>query len=192
MAFDTAIHDALLIIWWGFMIFWLGASVFSSRAVRRQSYSDRLVTLVLGAIPFYLLFTSKLRLGVLAQRLYPDRRVFALAGLAVTVAGIGLAVWARFILGRNWSAMVTIKQDHRLIRTGPYSVVRHPIYSGLLLALFGTAFVVGEVRGFAAFAFAFVAWIIKSRAEERFLREEFGQEYEDYRRQTYAFVPYIL
>ena len=192
MAFDTAIHYSLLILWWGFMIFWLGAGLFTSRAVKRQSVPSRLVTLVLGAIPFFLLFTGRLRLGLLAERLYPDGRVFALAGLAVTFAGIGLAVWARFILGRNWSAMVTIKQDHRLIRTGPYSVVRHPIYSGLLLALSGTALVVGEVRGFAAVAFAFVAWLIKSRAEERFLREEFGQEYEDYRRQTYAFVPYIL
>ena len=192
MKFDAAIHYSLLGIWWGFILIWLGAALFASRAVKRQSWLGRLVTLVLGSIPFLLLFTSRLRVGVLAERVYPDRRVAALAGLGVTLAGISLTMWARFILGRNWSAMVTIKQDHRLIRTGPYAIIRHPIYSGLLLALLGTAFVVGEVRGFAAVAFAFVAWLIKSRAEERFLREEFGEEYAAYRRKTYAFVPYLL
>lgn len=192
MAFDTAIHYSLLGIWWGFMLIWMGAALFTSRAVKRQSWSGRLVTLVLGSIPFFLLFTTRLRVGVLAERLYPDRRVVALAGLAATAAGIGLTMWARYILGRNWSAMVTIKHDHRLIRIGPYAMIRHPIYSGLLLALLGTAFVVGEVRGFLAVAFAFVAWFIKSRAEERFLCEEFGEEYEAYRSKTYAFVPYLL
>jgi protein-S-isoprenylcysteine O-methyltransferase Ste14 len=192
MPFAEAIHYSLLILWWGFIILWLGAGLFSSRVVRRQSISSRLLTVVLGAIPFFLLFTTRLRLGMLGLRLFPDRRAFALGGVAVTAAGLALAVWARVLLGRHWSATVTIKQDHRLIRTGPYSVVRHPIYSGLLLALLGTAFVVGEVRGFAAFASAFLIWFIKSRSEERFLKQEFGQEYEDYRRHTHAFVPYVL
>ncbi|MGE5326727.1 MAG: methyltransferase family protein [Deltaproteobacteria bacterium] len=192
MAFDEAIHYLLLAIWWGFIIIWMGAALFASRAVKRQSWSGRLVTLALGSIPFFLLFSTRLRLGVLAERLYPDRRVVAPGGLALTLAGMSLTMWARYILGRNWSAMVTIKRDHRLIRTGPYAMIRHPIYSGLLLALLGTAFVVGEVRGFLAVVFAFVAWFVKSRAEERFLREEFGEEYEAYRRHTYAFVPYLL
>jgi protein-S-isoprenylcysteine O-methyltransferase Ste14 len=192
MEFGAAVHYSLLILWWGFIIFWLALGLFSSRAVKRQSWSSRLLTIVLGAIPFFLLFTSKLRLGMLAQRLYPDQRVFASAGVGLTAAGLAIAIWARLMLGRHWSATVTIKHQHQLICTGPYAVVRHPIYSGLLLALFGTAFVVGEVRGFAAVAIAFGAWFIKSRTEERFMVEKFGGEYEEYRRHTCAFVPYVL
>ena len=87
---------------------------------------------------------------------------------------------------------MTIKEGHQLIRTGPYSVVRHPIYSGLLLAVIGTALVVGEVRGLVAVTIAFTAWLAKLRTEEAFLMEQFGSQYEEYRRHTRALVPFIL
>ena len=103
-----------------------------------------------------------------------------------------MAIWARVALGRNWSGTVTIKQYHQLIRTGPYSVVRHPIYSGLLLALLGTALAVGETRGLVALAGAFLMGIFKARTEERFMIEQFGSQYEDYRKRTKALVPFIL
>jgi protein-S-isoprenylcysteine O-methyltransferase Ste14 len=180
------------IAWMIFFVFWVAAALFASRAVKRQSWWGRALTLAIGAIPFYLLFTDNLRYGALGWRLLPSAPAVLTAGVVLAYAGLALAIWARLILGKNWSATVTIKEDHRLVRTGPYSVVRHPIYSGLLLAVFGTALVLGEVRGLVAVAIAFAAWLIKSRTEERFMVEQFGPEYEEYRRHTRALVPFIL
>jgi protein-S-isoprenylcysteine O-methyltransferase Ste14 len=192
MPLHILVHRSLEIAWWAFVLFWLAASIFSSRVVKRQSAASRLLTLVLGAIPFFLIFTDNLRYGLLDRQFVPDNPTVAVAGVALTYAGIALAIWARIILGRNWSATVTIKQDHQLIRSGPYSVVRHPIYSGLLLALLGTALDVGELRALAAVGIALLIWLFKSRTEERFMVEQFGEEYEDYRRHTRALVPFIL
>jgi protein-S-isoprenylcysteine O-methyltransferase Ste14 len=180
------------IAWVAFLLFWFISAFFVSRVVKRQNPSGRVLTLVLGAIPFILLFGSGFQWGPLGRRFIPETLLVALAGDALAYAGLGLALWARIILGRNWSAAVTIKEDHRLIRTGPYSVVRHPIYSGLLLALLGSALDIGEVRALLAVAIAFVIWFFKSRTEERFMVEQFGQEYEDYRRRTRALVPFIF
>jgi protein-S-isoprenylcysteine O-methyltransferase len=192
MPLHTAIHRSLEVAWVGFLVVWLAAAFFASRAIRRQSWWSRALTLAVGVVPYYLLFTDKLRYGALAWRFVPGEPWVLVAGVALTYAGIALAIWARIILGKNWSATVTIKEGHRLVQTGPYSTVRHPIYSGLLLAVMGTALVVGEVRGLVAAAIAFTAWLAKSRTEEGFLMEQFGPEYEEYRRHTRALVPFIL
>jgi protein-S-isoprenylcysteine O-methyltransferase Ste14 len=113
---------------------------------------------------------------------------------AVTAVGLSFTIWARRHLGRNWSGSVTITADHELITTGPYRLARHPIYTGLLIAFAGNALVVGEVRGLIAFAFAiaFAALWRKLRLEERFMREQFGQAYEEYSRRVAAVVPFLL
>jgi protein-S-isoprenylcysteine O-methyltransferase Ste14 len=192
MPLHTIVHRLLVTAWVTFFLYWLIAAFFASRAVKRESPARRALTLLLGSIPFFLMFTGDLRYGLLARRFVPDVRSVAVAGAVVTYAGLALAIWARVILGRNWSAAVTIKHEHRLIRSGPYAVVRHPIYSGLLLALLGTGLDVGEVRALAAVAIAFLVWHFKSRTEERFMVEQFGREYEEYRRRTRALVPFVL
>ena len=192
MPLHTVINWSLEVAWVSFVLFWLVAAVFASRAIKRQSWWSRALTVAVAAIPYYLLFTHKLRYGPLAWRFVPGGPWVLVAGVVLTYAGIALAIWARFVLGKNWSAMVTIKEGHQLIQTGPYSVVRHPIYSGLLLAVMGTALAVGEIRGLVAAAIAFTAWLAKSRTEEAFLMEQFGSQYEEYRRRTRALVPFIL
>jgi protein-S-isoprenylcysteine O-methyltransferase Ste14 len=95
-------------------------------------------------------------------------------------------------LGTNWSGTVTIKQDHELITGGPYRFVRHPIYSGLLLAFIGTALARGEWRGVLAVALTFVAFWRKLRIEEQWMRQQFGVAYEEYARRVAALAPHIL
>jgi len=101
-------------------------------------------------------------------------------------------VWARVHLGGNWSGIVTLKEDHELVRRGPYRWVRHPIYSGLLLAIAGSAVVRGEWRGFLALAIAFAALWRKLKLEERWLGETFGEQYAAYRRRVSALIPFVL
>ncbi len=103
-----------------------------------------------------------------------------------------MAVSARIFLGRNWSAVVTIKQDHEIIRRGPYALVRHPMYSGFLLAMLGTAVAMGEVRGLLAIGLAFLGLWLKLRTEESFLVEQFGVQYVQYRQETKALIPFVL
>jgi protein-S-isoprenylcysteine O-methyltransferase Ste14 len=113
-------------------------------------------------------------------------------GTAITAAALGFSAWARVHLGRNWSATVTVKQDHELIRTGPYSIVRHPIYTGVLFAFIGTALAIGQWRGVLAVVIVFVAFWRKLRLEERWMSETFGEEYRRYRARTKALIPFIV
>jgi protein-S-isoprenylcysteine O-methyltransferase len=138
-----------------------------------------------------LLFTRKLSVGFLGWRFVRESSFIEYAGFAITVAGALLAVWARVYIGRNWSSNVTIKQNHELIQGGPYALVRHPIYSGLLLATLGTAITIGEVRGLIALPLSFAGWQMKSMVEERFMREQFGRQYVDYERRVRALIPFV-
>ena len=118
--------------------------------------------------------------------------VSSIIGLVMTIAGAMLALWARFRLGRNWSGIVTIKEDHELIQTGPYRLVRHPIYSGILLAALGTALAFGRVIFLvdAGIVLGLLFW--KSRIEDGFLAAHFGQAFEDYRRRVAALIPWLF
>jgi protein-S-isoprenylcysteine O-methyltransferase Ste14 len=95
------------------------------------------------------------------------------------------------LIGRNWSSNVTVKEDHQLMRTGPYALVRHPIFAGLLLGMLGTALQAGEVRGLIGMALATIAWRTKLIMEEQFMTEQFGAEYASYKRDVKALVPFI-
>lgn len=191
MSSATAISSPLEVPWIALVVFWLVAAFFTGRTVKRQSLWTRTLTVVSGALPYLLLFTRTMRWGPLGWRIIPAAAFPRLVGVALTYAGVALAIWARIVLGKQWSGTVTIKEGHRLIHNGPYSVVRHPIYSGLLVAFLGTALVVGELRTFVAVGLTLVIWLIKSRVEERFMTERFGREYEDYRRRTWALVPFV-
>jgi protein-S-isoprenylcysteine O-methyltransferase len=101
------------------------------------------------------------------------------------------AGWARLFLGGNWSSNVTLKQNHTLVQSGPYRIVRHPIYTGLIVALLGTAVALGELRCFLGVLLAAIAWKIKSVSEETLMEQQFGDQYTRYRRQVKGLVPYL-
>jgi protein-S-isoprenylcysteine O-methyltransferase Ste14 len=171
---------------------WLVAALWAKPVARRERLLTRVVHLLIMTVACVLLFSSSARVGILAARLLPESAGIGWAGLCLTVAGCAFGVWARAWLGPNWSATVTRKQDHQLVRSGPYAVVRHPIYAGFLMAILGTALALGEVRGLGALALAFIGWFTKARTEERFLLEEFGDRYLRYRREVKQLIPFVL
>jgi len=99
------------------------------------------------------------------------------------------AIWARSTIGKDWSAEVQIKQGHELIRTGPYRMIRHPIYTGLLVAVAGTAIATGQVRSILGFLIILFGFIRKAKKEESFLSAEFGAAFAEHRRRTGFFLP---
>ena len=111
------------------------------------------------------------------------------AGLAVEATGLFLAIWARRHLGRNWSGEITIKVEHQLIRSGPYRLLRHPIYTGLLAMYAAPALVTGEWLAVIGLAVAGFAYWRKIWLEETTLYGAFGADYDAYRRTTWALVP---
>jgi protein-S-isoprenylcysteine O-methyltransferase Ste14 len=189
-ASHTAYHNILRCIdaaWIVIGIVWVLGALWTKRTDRVQTTSSRLVHLLLASIGFFVMFR-----GPLEWRFMPESVWFGVVGLVSTVIGIAVAIWARIILGTNWSAVVTIKQGHQIIRRGPYAVIRHPIYSGGLLALLGTAIAFGEIRGLIGFTLIFIAWWMKSRLEEAFLEEQFGADYTRYKREVKGLIPFVL
>lgn len=127
----------------------------------------------------------------LASVAAPKSHIRGLLGVAFCATGIALIVVARRVLGRNWSDLVVLKQDHQLVQSGPYRWMRHPLYSGLLLALLGSALTVGGGAGYAITGCCFIGLLIKSRKEEQLLAREFPT-YGEYRHHVRAFVPFVF
>ncbi|HEX3106310.1 MAG TPA: isoprenylcysteine carboxylmethyltransferase family protein [Terriglobales bacterium] len=175
-------------LWTVFIVVWLVAALRTKRARERMDFGSRLVYSIPVFAGCYLLFSDSFS-GWLQEHVIPKNVWLESLAILLTTAGIGFAIWARFYLGQNWSSAVSIKVDHQLIRTGPYAWVRHPIYSGILLGMIGTALARREPRGVFAIALMCVGFWIKSRMEEGFMRKTFGQQYEEYSRSTGALIP---
>lgn len=179
-------------LWVVFLVIWAIGAARTKQTKRQQSDASQVVQRGLAAAGAILLFAPRLGVGWLDAGLLPDSDELAYTGLALTFAGIAFAVWARFALGRNWSAVVTIKQDHELIRSGPYALVRHPIYTGMLLGIAGTALAFDQVRSLLAFVSVTMGFWLKLRTEESFMIQQFGDQYRRYRREVKALIPFVL
>jgi protein-S-isoprenylcysteine O-methyltransferase Ste14 len=182
----------LQIIGWLWAIlaaYWLIAAFGRNRAQKREPAAERLIHILLMAGGFALLYSPDPHFGPLNRRFLPVGPVIQLLAVVLTAAGVGLAIWARAHLGKYWSGDVTIRQEHRLIRTGPYRFVRHPIYSGMLLALIGTVLAIGEYRAIVGFAVILLGFIKKATKEESFLQIQFGAEFDEHKRHTGFFLP---
>lgn len=175
--------------WLVFFLYWAISALSSKVAKKTESGAERLQRMIPLAVAYLLLFHNATHLGWLGRRFVADSSTAAVTGVLLTAAGVAFAIWARWHLGANWSAIVSIREQHELIRSGPYRRVRHPIYSGMLLAMAGTALVLGEMRGPLAFAITLFTFYWKARKEEAWLTREFGERFKDHTRQTGMFLP---
>ena len=177
------------LVWCAFGIYWAANARRSSTADTTEPNRFRALRLGILATTFILLLAPWLGFKPLNVRFVPDNSIVRFAGVAITFAGIALAFSARRHLGRNWSDKVEVKVDHQLIRSGPYAYLRHPIYSGVLLGVAGTALAVGLVRGIAAFLLLLGSYAIKARKEERVLAEKFGDAFREHQRNAGFLFP---
>ena len=185
-------HVAVKWIWIVFVVFWLLAAFVQKRNVRRQPVGSRLIQVSIIALVLSPFFFESRRVGFLYRHLYPNLLVVQYFGLLLLLLGFGFAVWARIVLGRNWSGIVTVKENHTLITRGPYAWVRHPIYTGILLALLGTGITLGTFLNLLEVpVVAFALWL-KLRTEEKFMFETFGEQYTVYCRQVKALIPHVI
>lgn len=186
---QTSPYHLIAVAWLVWAVSWMLAAVWARRASARASLANELPYRVITLLGVLLLFGF----ADLEQSLFewPASDALAWIMLALVVAGFAFAWWARIHLGALWSGTITRKQDHRIVDSGPYGLVRHPIYSGLILSAFATAVVRGRVEALAGAAlFALGCWM-KARIEERFLAEGLGEAaYAGYRARVPMLIPF--
>jgi protein-S-isoprenylcysteine O-methyltransferase Ste14 len=184
---ETAMRG-LWLIWW---ISWMAAAVWSDRTVKRPATRHQLLYrafIALGAVLLFGLYRHPLEDELILWR---SPHPVAWLMVALTLLGLLFTWWARIHLGRLWSSNVARKADHHLVNTGPYGMVRHPIYTGIILASISTAALRGTVAAWLGIGLMTLGWYIKARLEEGFLREQLGaEEYASYARRVPMLIPF--
>jgi len=175
--------------WLTLGVYWLISAAGTKKVAVNENSGLRGFRLAIIVCLFVLLGTNWLRIGPLGWRFVPWSSSIVWIGALLTGAGVALAIWARWSLGRNWSDKVVLKVDHELIRSGPYRYLRHPIYTGILVALAGTALVTGEWRGVVAVILMTMNYYVKATREEKILAENFGDAFVEHKKRTGFFLP---
>jgi serine phosphatase RsbU (regulator of sigma subunit)/protein-S-isoprenylcysteine O-methyltransferase Ste14 len=175
-------------MWTAWVVYWMVSAFFTHKTKKSEGLLGRLAHIIPLYIGLFLIFHSR-HYSFFIGRLDDNTGVEAI-GDVLTFSGLAFTVWARVHLGRYWSGIITLKEGHKLIRTGPYALVRHPIYTGMIVAAIGS--VLGSTTGDAVLGFPFVllGLLPKARNEEKILTGEFGEEYQRYKREVPALIPY--
>ena len=184
----TAVELVFAVGWAAFWLYWLLAAFTATRGRRQWSRELRF------RLPLIVLIIVLARLGVfrghhsVTAAAGPWREA---AGLVLFALGLAFAIWARVHIGRNWGQPMTRKDEPELVTSGPYRLVRHPIYSGILTAGLGTAVALGWYW-LVPLALAGSYFIYAATVEERYLAEQFPDSYPPYKRSTQMLVPFVF
>lgn len=173
-------------------VIWIFASVFSKPTVKTGSPGARLFYLAFAIAGGFCIGDKLFYWGWLGRRFLPHSAIVVLLGALLTAAGCLFAIWARAVLGSNWSGGPAVKQDHTLVQKGPYSLTRHPIYTGFLIAVLGTGIAVARYRAILGFLLVLFSLLIKTAQEENLMTQSFPNEYPQYRNRVRALVPWIF
>lgn len=178
----STLHGSILIVWALFWVYWLISAAGAKPGARKRRARPAGLLIIGGVL---------LLRALKAQGLVLSSPVVLGLGTALFLAGLGLAVWARVHLGANWGMPMTQKQEPELVTSGPYRLVRHPIYTGILLAILGTALVV-NVYWLAIGGLMGAYFIYSATVEERILTDSFPDAYPSYRAKTKMLIPFVL
>jgi len=180
------------VCWIIFVVVWLLAAILAKRTVYRESSGERARYWILLVIAYFLLIKSSSLPHPLDWLFIPRTESSAWIGAFLCVSGLAFAIWARITLGRNWSGAITLKEEHELIERGPYRIVRHPIYTGILAMFAGTAVAIGTFGGFVGVLLLFISSWIKLKREEDLMLKQFPAEYSAYRRRVKRIIPFLV
>jgi protein-S-isoprenylcysteine O-methyltransferase Ste14 len=178
--------------WGTLIVVWIVGAFSTKSTARSASRASRLVLFIPLLTVWLLVNTHVIRPDWLIVRLWPRTPAIELLGLALTILGCLFAVWARVTLGSNWSGLPTVRREHELITNGPYALARHPIYTGILLALAGSAIAIGTSGWLLSWSLVLVSYTVKIRQEEQLMMETFPQDYPAYRRHVKALIPGVF
>ena len=180
-----------IVAWSAFVLSWIGAAFWADRAEKRPTRREALLYRTVTVAGVVLLVAGGEQFSRAADRLWSFEPVVDYALVLVVLSGLAFTWWARLYLGRLWSSSVTKKADHRVVDTGPYAIVRHPIYTGIILACAATAAQLGTALAIAGVLVLWVGFWIKARLEERFLRSQLEEgAYDAYRQKVPMLVPF--
>ena len=182
-------HLLVEVPWIVFVLYWIVSAIRTRDTLQTESSASRYAILLIEIAGFVLLFRHSAGVGFLGERFMDRTLASAIIGSILSWVGIGLAIWARYHLAEYWSARITIKQDHQLIRTGPYARLRHPIYSGIILAAIGSAVVIDQWRCVLGVCLVLIGYCIKARKEETMLTQQFGDAFREHQTQTGFLIP---
>jgi protein-S-isoprenylcysteine O-methyltransferase Ste14 len=182
------VGDVVTGLWLAWAVYWFANAWGNKRTVERRGRAAQIILFAIGFVGSRIIASEPeysfhlMRATIFSQ----------VGGIGLCVVGLGFSIWARRFLGSNWSGNITLKENHELIRTGPYRFVRHPIYTGIILALVGTA-VALDLTTSQVFFFSFltIGLKVKSLGEEKIMQRHFGQAYMDYMSQVKALIPFV-
>jgi protein-S-isoprenylcysteine O-methyltransferase Ste14 len=180
---------------WGILIlYWVISSIKAKRSSIKENIIMQFVLYWLPLILAIYLLGPDERFGnsLIKGNFVHNNNLSGGSGLLLCYMGLLLACRSRYLLGKNWSVSVQKKEDHELVETGAYRLIRHPIYSGLILMFMGNAVIVGRWRGLAGVLILAVSFWFKLKKEERWLTDLFGNRYREYVLRTKALIPWIL
>lgn len=184
-------YHIIVTCWIIFVLYWLVSAISTKKTRSRQSSVESLTHRLPFAAGLILVFCPQL-IRPLDFALFPHSLVCLAIAEVLCITGLAIALWSRSTLAGNWSGDVVLKQDHELIQKGPYRFVRHPIYTGILLLLLGTALATGRAACFVGFVIAVGSLWVKLKFEESFMVTNFGDEYIEYKSRVKALIPFVL
>jgi hypothetical protein len=183
----------ILVLWLVLLLYWYVFAPKSKRSSRGYNWQRVIVVrLILIVIVILLLRIASIKSYILSVDLAPHfNPIIAASGVLICAFGVGLAIWARSILARNWGMPMTLREKPELITTGPYAFIRHPIYSGFFLATLGTVLVSGLFWLFILVILS-IYFVFSSKVEEADMMNQFPKEYPEYKKRAKAFIPFIF
>ena len=185
-------------IWAAFFLCWLVLALFNKKASRSVPWRRRTWVVRLAILVAVIVFTWFRRHGGSGSTASIGRSLSLHPGIAeqwlgvgLVLIGFGFALWARVHLGRNWGIPMSLRQGHELVTSGPYAHVRHPIYSGIMLAAIGSVLAVGLIW-LALLVLSFIYFLVSARTEENMMLAQFPDAYPAYRRRTKMLIPLVF